>query len=237
MNIKRINYYIFNKSLDLLEKIYYISSQRKGKTMLKTARNRIFGRIKYKGKDWVFSAFDFTKDFKRWEIDQTLRELEKEGKIKRIIQGLYYYPSYSELLQEIVAPDMQQIAHALARKYNWTIFPEGNTALNYLNLSTQIPAKYIYISSGSPRKYKIGNTTLEFRHRMLRESVIDNENANLVVQALKSLGKIHASEPNFIKKLATRFSVEEWTKIEKSAYKVVGWVLDIIRKARDIANG
>jgi len=49
--------------------------------MLKTARNRIFDRIRYKGKNWVFSAADFTKDFKRWEIDQTLRELEKESKV------------------------------------------------------------------------------------------------------------------------------------------------------------
>jgi len=177
--------------------------------MLKTARNRIFDRIRYKGKNWVFSAMDFTKDFKRWEIDQTLRELEKEGKIKRIIPGLYYYPSYSKLLQEMVAPDMQQIAYALARKFNWTIFPEGNTALNFLGLSTQIPAKHIYISNGRPCKYKIGNSILEFRHRMLRESVIGNEQANLVVQALKSLGKIHTIENDFIKQLSTRFSYDE----------------------------
>jgi len=202
--------------------------------MLKTARNRIFDRIRYKGKNWVFSAADFTKDFKRWEIDQTLRELEKEGKIKRVISGLYYYPSYSKLLQEIVAPDMQQIAYALARKFNWIIFPEGNTALNFLGLSTQIPAKHIYISNGRPCKYKIGNNILEFRHRMLRESVIDNEQANLVVQALKSLGKIHAVENDFIKLLSTRFSYDEWLKIEKTSHKTTGWILDAIKKAKEI---
>lgn len=205
--------------------------------MVQTAKIRIFDRIQYRGKNWVFSAFDFTKDFKRWEIDQALRELERDGKIKRIMPGLYYYPSYSTLLQEIVGPDIQRVAYALARKYNWTIFPEGNTALNYLNLSTQVPARYIFISSGSPRKYKIGNTTLEFRHRMLRESVIGNEQANLVIQALKSLGKIHASEPDFIKTLAKRFTADEWIKIEKSSHKVAGWVFDIIRKAKEIANG
>lgn len=205
--------------------------------MKETAKNRTISRIYGRGKGWVFSAIDFLPDLKRWEIDRSLADLEKEGKIARIMPGLYYYPDYSQILQETISPDMQGVAQALARKYNWTIFPEGNTALNYLNLSTQVPAKYIYISSGSPRKYKIGNTTLEFRHRMLRESVISNEQANLVVQALKSLGKIHASEPDFIKTLASRFSAAEWVKIEKSSHKVVGWVLDIIRKAKDIANG
>ncbi|GBU23874.1 hypothetical protein R83H12_00493 [Fibrobacteria bacterium R8-3-H12] len=202
--------------------------------MLKTARNRIFDRIRYKGKNWVFSATDFTKDFKRWEIDQTLRELEKDGKIKRIIAGLYYYPSYSRLLQEIIAPDMQEVARALARKFNWEIFPEGNTALNFLGLSTQVPAKHIYISNGKPRKYKIGNSILEFRHRMFRESMIGNEQANLVVQALKSLGKIHACENDFIKLLSSRFSHDEWTKIEKASHKTIGWILDVIRKAKEI---
>jgi len=202
--------------------------------MLKTAKNRIFNRVRYKGKNWVFSAADFTKNFKRWEIDQTLRELEKDGKIKRIISGLYYYPSYSKLLQEIVAPDMQQVAHALARKFNWIIFPEGNTALYFLGLSTQVPAKHIYISNGRPCKYKIGNSILEFRHRMFRESVIGDEHANLVVQALKSLGKIHATENNFIKLLSARFSYDEWKRIEKAAHKTTGWILDVIRKAKEI---
>jgi hypothetical protein len=198
------------------------------------ARNRIFDRIRYKGKNWVFSAADFIKDFKRWEIDQALRKLEKDGKIKRIISGLYYYPSYSKLLQEIVAPDMQQVAYALARKFNWIIFPEGNTALNFLGLSTQIPVKHIYISNGRPRKYKIGNCILEFRHRMLRESAICNEQANLVVQALKSLGKIHAGESDFINLLSARFSYDEWLKIENVSHKTTGWILDVIRKAKEI---
>ncbi|GHT57665.1 hypothetical protein FACS18945_2500 [Bacteroidia bacterium] len=205
--------------------------------MKETAKNRILSRIYGRGKGWVFSAVDFLPDLKRWEIDRSLTDLAKEGKIARILPGLYYYPSYSALLQEIVGPDIQRVAYALARKYNWTIFPEGNTALNYLNLSTQVPARYIFISSGSSRKYKIGNTALEFRHRMLRESVIGNEQANLVIQALKSLGKIHASEPDFIKTLAKRFTADEWVKIEKASHKVAGWVVDIIRKAKEIANG
>jgi len=75
---------------------------------------------------------------------------------------------------------------------------------------------------------------LEFRHRMLRESVIDNEQANLVVQALKSLGKIHTIENDFIKRLSTRFSYDEWLKIEKTSHKTTGWILDAIRKAKEI---
>jgi len=134
-------------SLDLVEILYYISTSWI-EIMKKMAQNQIYEKIKLNGKNWVFSAKDFALDFDRWEIDHSFHFLEKEGKIKRLLQGLYYYPDYSEILQEIVAPDVQKAAYALARKYNWTIFPEGNTALNFLGFSTQVPARYIFISNG-----------------------------------------------------------------------------------------
>jgi len=203
--------------------------------MEKSAKNRIFDLIKKRDKRWVFSAIDFSMDFKRWEIDQSFISLEKEGLIKRVIPGLYYYPEYSKLLEKMIAPDIQQAANALARKYEWKIFPEGNTALNYLGLSTQIPAKYIYISSGRSCKYKIGNIDLEFKHRVLTETMMNNENAILVVQAIKSIGQIHADN-DFANQLAMCFSFDEWIKIEKASHKVAAWILDVIRKAKEFAN-
>ena len=64
------------------------------------------------------------------------------------MQGLYYAPRFSELLQEYEEPSPNEIAHAIARKNRWSIVPEGNTALNQLGLSTQVSAKWSYISSG-----------------------------------------------------------------------------------------
>ena len=203
--------------------------------MKKSAQIIIFNRIRKNGKNWVFSQKDFIKDFSRWEIDHSLHFLEKERKIKRILTGLYYFPEYSEILKEFVAPDMRKVADALARKYDWNIFPEGNTALNYLGLSTQIPARFIYISSGSPRKYKVNGMTLEFRHRVLTETMIKDKNAMLVVQAIKSVGQIHA-DTEFVNLLSKRFTYKEWVKIEKITHKVTNWVFEIIRKAKESAK-
>jgi len=197
--------------------------------MVKTAKSRVLQKIRYKKSGWVFSAVDFLPDLKRWEIDQSFIALEKDGIIVRLLPGLYYCPEYSRLLKENVAPNMQNVADALARKYNWNIFPEGNTALNYLGLSTQLVSKYIYISSGGPRKYKIGNTVLEFRHRVLTESLIKDKNTMLVIQAIKALGQIHA-DANFTKQLSSRFSRSEWQSIKKHAQKITGWVYEIITK-------
>ncbi len=77
------------------------------------------------------------------------------------MRGVYDKPAYSNLLQEVAAPDPEQIAEALARSYNWTIAPSGNTALNLLGLSTQVPANWVFISSGPYKKYEFGSVKLE----------------------------------------------------------------------------
>ncbi|MDR1916011.1 MAG: DUF6088 family protein, partial [Synergistaceae bacterium] len=114
--------------------------------MAKSTKNRVLYRIYSRGRGWAFSATDFTGDLARWKVDRSLADLAREGKIRRIAQGLYDYPMYSGILKKEIAPDIHRAADALARKYGWRIYPDGNTALNYLGLSTQIAAKHIYLS-------------------------------------------------------------------------------------------
>jgi len=61
-------------------------------------------------------------------------------------------------------------------------------AANLLGLSTQVPARAVYLSDGPDRSYKIGNTTLAFEHTALKEAGFKLRESGLIVQALKSLG-------------------------------------------------
>ena len=74
-------------------------------------------------------------------VRQCLSRLEKSQQIVRIMRGVYYQPSYSELLQEYEAPSPHHVAMALARNFGWTIAPSGAAALNMLGLSTQVPTR------------------------------------------------------------------------------------------------
>ena len=56
-----------------------------------------------------------------------------------IPRGSADYPRQSELLGQL-SQDIDQAAQARARKFNWRIQPAGDTALNLLGLSTQVPA-------------------------------------------------------------------------------------------------
>ena len=120
----------------------------------------IRNRIKKAQPGTVYVAVDFVNISDKTNINAYLAVLAEEDVLRRVLRGVYYKPNYNELLQEYVAPDTDKIAQAIARNYGWTIVPSGDTALNMLGLSTQVPAVYVYASDGAYKEYKVNNTSL-----------------------------------------------------------------------------
>ena len=117
----------------------------------------------------------------------------------------------------------------MARKFNWTIAPSGNTALNQLGLSTQVTAHWTYISDGPYNKFTIGNIEIDFKHRSNKEISGMSYKTALVIQALKALGKDDIDE-SVITKLKKQLSAEEKDNLIKEARQTTAWVYSVIRK-------
>lgn len=196
-----------------------------------SAKDKVLSRIRGNGRGWVFSATDFTSILSRYKIDRSLADLAKEGTIRRIRPGLYDYPKYSKILDKTTAPDMYKTAEAIARKYGWHIYPDGNTALNYLDLSTQIVARNIYMSDGPNRQYRIGNRELVFKHTTTKDVTKYSETI-LVIQAIKAIGKEQITD-DFLAALSSKYSFKEWARIKKDASRTTGWVYACICRITD----
>jgi hypothetical protein len=190
--------------------------------------NKILSRIYGRGRGWTFFAKDFSAEFGGANIDKALSDLTKQRKIRRVCRGMYDYPKYSELLGQTLSPDFDQVAQAFARKFNWRIQPVGDTALNLLGLSTQVPGKYVYLSDGPNRSYAIGNYKLEFKKTALKEIGFKHRESGIIVQALKSLGKERVT-PEILKKIRKELAMEMCPKILKDTKSVTGWVYDCIK--------
>ena len=93
----------------------------------------------------VFVPIDFVLLTDKKTASVSLSRLEKEKIVLKIMRGVYYKAEYNEFLEEYVAPEPDAVAHAIARNYGWTIVPFGDTALNILGLSTQVPAAWVYM--------------------------------------------------------------------------------------------
>ncbi len=177
----------------------------------------------------AFVVSDFT-DLAEYEtVKKTISRLEKKGMIRRVLRGVYDKPKFSTLLQEYAAPIPDQIAHAIARSYNWTISASGNTALNQLGLSTQVPADWSYISSGPYKKYTFGNITLVFSHRSDSQMIGMSEKTLLLIQALKAIGQGNVSDAD-MKQIRNRFSSDECQTILSEARHTISWIYEVIKE-------
>ena len=192
-------------------------------------KQKILSRIENFDSNQVFIANDFF-DIAGYEtVRSTLNRLVQDEEIIRIMKGIYYKPKYIELIGEYEAPSVNEVANAIARKYNWTIAPSGNTALNLLGLSTQVPAKWTYISDGRYADFSFGNTVIEFKHRNNKEiSNISIETA-IVIQALKTIGKDKVTEED-IEILKNRLTEEQKERLIEEGKVASAWVYKIIRK-------
>jgi len=196
---------------------------------MQSVNKKIVERIYSRGRGWAFSKIDFIPPFSNVEVRKALSDLAKKGTIRRVSHGIYHYPRYSEILQQYLSPDIDQVAYAYARKFNWRIQTSGNTALNYLGLSTQVSAHYLYVSDGPSRTYKIGNQSLEFKHMAIKETGLELRESRLLVQALRSLGKDHIS-PDIMKKISDQIGDVPSGKILKDVQKVSVWVYKAIEE-------
>lgn len=178
---------------------------------------------------WAFSSNDLLSIFTRSEADDNLKYLAKIGKIRRINRGLYDYPKYSELLKQELSPDIDQVARAFARKFNWRIEISGDSALNLLGLSTQIVAKHIYLSDGPNRSYDILGTTLEFKKSALKEIGFKHKESSLIVQALKALGKERIT-PDIINKIRKQIDPAKYNKILIETKSAKIWIYETIKQ-------
>jgi Family of unknown function (DUF6088) len=197
--------------------------------MLQSIEHQLLRRIRGKGMGWAFSQHDFTGLTRRSAIDLALHRLLRKGAIRRVTRGIYDYPRFSALLNQELSPDTDLTAQALARKFGWRIQPSGPTAQNLLGLSTQVPARIIYLSDGPDRSYRFGNSALVFEHTALKEAGFKRPESGLIVQALKSSGQDRIT-PDVITKIRRWLDPKLREKILADTRTATGWVYAAIQQ-------
>lgn len=177
----------------------------------------------------LFINSDFLDITDAETVRRNLNRLVKAGTLRRIINGIYEKPQYSNLLGEYVAADPDAVAKTLARCYHWTIAPCGNTALNLLGLSTQVSAVWSYISDGPYKTYEWEHSRIVFKHRTNKEITGLSYMTILVIQAVRTLGK-EKIDSTVIQTLSARLTKEEKKALLNEAGEATDWIYNTIRK-------
>lgn len=180
----------------------------------------------------IFSIHDFYDIATKNTVKSILYRLNEEGKIVRLLDGLYTRPKYSEILKEYSYPTVEEVAQKIADKFDWTVSPTKEIALNYTGLSTQIPNEYVYISDGAYREYIYRNKKIIFKHTSNRNITKYSKELSVLIQSIKAIGKDKLTEED-IKKLAL-FAKNIKEDLQKDTSKLPFWIQDILLKIKEV---
>jgi hypothetical protein len=122
----------------------------------------------------------------RAAVDQALSRLAGRGQMIRAGRGVYFRPVTSRFGTR--APALEQVIEALAHQRGEVIVPSGAAAANRLGLTTQVPVRPVYLTSGRTRTMRLGKQVVELRHAPRWQLALARRQAGEAVRALAWLG-------------------------------------------------
>jgi len=196
-------------------------------------QDAILDRIRSAERGNAFTPKDFRDLGTRDAIDKALSRLTRSGDIHRLGRGLYYFPRRNPRLGIPVAPDIDEIAEAIGRQTGSRLVPSGAVAANQLGLSTQVPAKPVYLSDGRSRRVRIGATEIQIKHVAPRELPAGSRTSAMVFQALRHIGR-EAVNDQVIATLRTALSNQQRRELLDDSRYTTDWIAATIRR---VAHG
>jgi hypothetical protein len=122
----------------------------------------------------------------RSAVDQALSRLHRSQDLVRISRGVYARPVEGRFGTRPPAP--AKVVEAISQVTGEVIASHGAAAANTLGLSTQVPVRPTYLTSGPTRQIKVGSQVLQLRHAPPWQLLLPGRPAGEAVRALAWLG-------------------------------------------------
>ena len=173
----------------------------------------------------------FISDYAGFGAAETIRKILHEatlsGMLEKAGHGIYIKPKYSRFGK--VPVPLEKIAREIADRDRCEILPTGSTAANLIGLSTQVPMNLSYITTGSTRTIKIGDSKISFRHASPRNFAAKGRVVPLLIQGIKEIGEgnISGAEYEAINQFIYR---QQDPYLQEDLPLAPAWIQRIIKK-------
>ena len=129
--------------------------------MNESINSQIEAKIRRSRPGQIFLPSDFKDLGTSAAIRKTLSRLAKQESLIRMGKGIYVTAVHDKVFGAVL-PSLDEIATELARKDHVKIMPTGQYALNKIGLSTQVPAKLVFLTNGSKKNISVGKSSIVF---------------------------------------------------------------------------
>ncbi|MDR1855447.1 MAG: DUF6088 family protein [Azoarcus sp.] len=156
----------------------------------------------------------------RAAVDQTFTRLVGEGALLRVGRGLYAAPVVGRFGAR--PPATETVVAAIEAATGEAIVANGAAEANALGLSTQVPTREVFITSGRSRTLRLGNRNVELRHGNKVQLLLGQRPAGRAIRALAWLGPEHG--PAALRQLRAKLSAEEWKSMQAVRASMPTWM-------------
>jgi hypothetical protein len=177
----------------------------------------------------IFFADEFRNFGNNEAVRKVLFRLCKKNFLIRLSAGIYLYPQHDKLIG-IVYPSIETVAKTIAKREKTRLIPTGAYALNALGLSTQVPAKVVFLTDGTARIVKVGKrATIKFKRTVAKNLSYKGRISLLATSALKEIGKDKVTDEQ-LQKIKEALQQEKHENIIHDANLAPVWISNIILK-------
>lgn len=168
----------------------------------------------------LLSPKEFLHLASRAAVDQALARLAREGTLLRVGRGAYALPVASRFGSR--PPSTQAVVEAIESTSGEVIVASGAAEANALGLTTQVPTREVFLTSGATRKLRLGNRTVELKHASRWQLALGKRPAGKAIRALSWLGPEQA--PSALKILCAKLPAGEWAAIRAARAVMPSWM-------------
>lgn len=201
---------------------------------LQSIDSKVLNRIARRGPGWVFTPADFLDLGSRNAVDLALSRAARGGAIRKLARGLYDSPARDAKLGQLT-PSVDRVARAVSGRDRARLQVAGAHAANVLGLSTQVPVKTVFLTTGGSRKVQIGRQQIVLRHTTPRQMTTAGRISGTVFQALRWLGP-GGIDARVLATLRRRLSPAEKAQVRRDLRYAPTWIADVLRPVVEQAN-
>jgi hypothetical protein len=161
----------------------------------------------------------------RSAVQRGLSSLVAEQKLFRIERGVYVAVVVTRFGVRMPAPE--KVVRSLANARGEVLVESGACAANKLGLSTQVPVRAIFLSSGRSRELQIGKSIVSIRQAPRWLMALGATEAGDAVRALEWLGPLWVADA--VPKLHKRLPESEWSALVDAQGSFPVWIGNAIR--------
>ena len=156
----------------------------------------------------------------RAAVDQALSRLVRRGALLRVGRGVYVLPVENRFDRR--APSVEKTVKGLAAARGERIANNGAMAANVLGLTTQVPVKRVFLTSGSSRTLMLDRERIELRHAPPWQLALADRRAGEAIRALAWLGRDKAAPVTGV--VRQRLSEDERRELGSVSAQMPGWL-------------